>query len=170
MNLIAAVDENYAIGIDGKLIFSIPDDMKQFREKTKGKIVVMGRKTLESFSGGRPLKNRVNIVLSSTLKEMEGAIIVKDYPQLFFELLNYDPKDVFIIGGESIYKELYPYCKKAFITKVFKKEKADTYFPNLDNDENWVIIDESPIFSYNDLEFRYVLYENKDVKCFSKPV
>ena len=107
MNLIAAVDKNWAIGRNNKLLVSIPDDMKFFRETTTGKVVVMGRKTLESFPGKKPLKNRVNIVLTGDRSyQADGAVIVHDMEELHEELKKYPSEDIYVIGGESIYKQL----------------------------------------------------------------
>ena len=103
MNLIVAVDKNWAIGKDNKLLVSIPDDMKFFRETTSGKVVVMGRKTLESFPNGKPLKNRVNIVLTRDESyQVKDAIVVHSKEELDKELAKYNSDDIFVIGGESI--------------------------------------------------------------------
>ena len=119
MNLIVAVDKNWAIGKDNKLLVSIPDDMKFFRETTTGKVVVMGRKTLESFPNGKPLKNRVNIVLTRDPNyEVKDAIIVHSKEELDEELKKYNQDDIFVIGGESIYRMMLNDCKRAFVTYV----------------------------------------------------
>lgn len=108
MNLIAAVDANWAIGYKNKLLVSIPDDMKFFRQTTTGKVVVMGRKTLESFPNGQPLKNRVNIVLTGDKNyKVKDAIVVHDLDELHKELEQYNSEDVYVIGGESIYRQLW---------------------------------------------------------------
>ena len=130
MNLIVAVDKNWAIGKDNKLLVSIPDDMKFFRETTTGKVVVMGRKTLESFPNGKPLKNRVNIVLTRDPNyEVKDAIIVHSKDELDKELKKYNQEDIFVIGGESIYRLMLDDCQKAFVTYVDYAYDADTYFP-----------------------------------------
>ena len=119
MKLIAAVDKNWAIGYKNQLLVSIPSDMKQFRQKTTGHIVVMGRKTLESFPGGLPLKNRRNIVLTSNRNyQVKDAVIVHSEEELKEELKKYDTDEIFVIGGESIYRMLEPLCDEAFITKI----------------------------------------------------
>ena len=118
MNLIVAVDSNWAIGKENKLLVSIPQDMKFFRETTKGKVVAMGRKTLESFPGGQPLKNRVNVVLTTDKNyKVKDTVIVHTIEEMLDELKKYDSEDIFVIGGESIYRQLLPYCTKAYITK-----------------------------------------------------
>ena len=133
MNLIVAVDKNWAIGLHNKLLVSIPADMKFFRETTMGKVVVMGRKTLESFPGGQPLKKRTNIVLTSDQNyKVKDAVVVNSVEALLEELRQYNDEDIYVIGGESIYRQLLPYCKVAHITKIDHAYEADTYFPNLD--------------------------------------
>ncbi|MBQ3772896.1 MAG: dihydrofolate reductase, partial [Pseudobutyrivibrio sp.] len=111
MNLIVAVDKNWAIGKDNKLLVSIPDDMKFFRETTTGKVVVMGRKTLESFPNSKPLPNRVNIVLTRDAKyEAKGAVVVHSKEELNEELKKYNSDDIYVIGGESIYRLMLDEC------------------------------------------------------------
>ena len=118
MNLIVAVDKNWAIGLGNQLLVSIPQDMKFFRETTKGKVVAMGRKTLESFPGGQPLKNRVNVVLTTDKDyKTKGITLVHSIEDMVEELKKYEEEDVYVIGGETIYRQLLPYCKKAYITK-----------------------------------------------------
>ena len=159
MNLIVAVDRNWAIGKDNKLLVSIPDDMKFFRETTTGKVVVMGRKTLESFPNGKPLKNRVNIVLTRDPKySVDGAIIVHSREELDKELNKYDSNDIYVIGGESIYRLLLDDCHRAFVTYVDYSYDADTYFPNLDEKSEWKLAEESEEQTYYDIEFYFRTY------------
>ena len=107
MNLIAAVDQNWAIGNKNELLVRIPADQKFFRETTTGKVVVMGRKTLESFPNGLPLKNRTNIVLTHDhTYKVPGAVVVHDMDELHEELKKYDSEDIYVIGGETIYRQL----------------------------------------------------------------
>ena len=160
MNLIVAVDKNWAIGKDNKLLVSIPQDMKFFRETTIGKVVVMGRKTLESFPGGQPLKQRTNIVLTRDKKfTAKDAIIVHDVDELLEELKKYNSEDIYVIGGESIYRQLLPYCDLAHVTKINHAYEADTYFPNLDEKDEWVVTGVSDEQTYFNLEFEFVRYE-----------
>ena len=162
MNLIAAVDKNWAIGRNNKLLVSIPDDMKFYRETTTGKVVVMGRKTLESFPGKKPLKNRVNIVLTSDNSyQVDGAVIVHDMDELHEELKKYDSEDIFVIGGESIYRQLLDECDVAHITKIDFSYEADAWFPNLDEKEAWVVTADSEEQTYFDLEYHFYKYEKK---------
>ena len=160
MNLIAAVDKNWAIGYQNKLLTSIPEDMKFFRQTTTGKVVVMGRKTLESFPGKKPLKNRTNIVLTKNPSyQAEGAIVVHSDDELREELKKYDSEDIFVIGGESIYRQLLDECDKAYITKIEYAYTADAYFPNLDEKEEWKITAESEEHTCFDLEYFFLIYE-----------
>ena len=135
MNIIAAVDANWAIGYKNELLVKIPNDQKWFQKITTGKVVVMGRKTMETFPNGMPLKNRTNIVLTG-----DRALRVKD--------------------AELVYgiEELLPYCDTAYITKIDYTYQADRYFPNLDNDADWHIESESEEQTYFDLEYYFVKY------------
>ena len=119
MNIIVAVDKNWAIGKDNKLLVSIPADMKMFLKETQGKVVVMGRKTLESFPNGLPLKNRTNIVLTGNKDyNVKDAIIVHTVEELLEEIKKYPSEEVYCIGGDSVYKQLLPYCDTAHVTKL----------------------------------------------------
>ncbi len=160
MNLIAAVDRNWAIGKDNKLLVQIPMDMKFFRETTTGKVVVMGRKTLESFPNGLPLKNRTNIVLTHNKNyDGKGAIVVHSMEELKEELKQYNSEDIYIIGGEQIYQALVDDCDVAHITKIEYEYDADAYFPNLDEKPEWKITADSEEQTYFDLEFFFYKYE-----------
>lgn len=165
MNLIVAVDKNWAIGNGNKLLVSIPQDMKFFRETTKGKIVVMGRKTLESFPGGQPLKNRVNVVLTTDKNyKVNGTDVVHTIDEMLDELKKYPTEDIYIIGGESIYRQLLPYCDMAYVTKIDHAYDADTHFPNLDEDPQWEMTKISDEQTYFDLEYVFTIYERKELK------
>ena len=118
MRAIVCADKNWGIGYKNRLLVSIPSDMKFFRETTTGKVIVMGRKTLESFPNGMPLKNRINIVLTRDRNyEAKGAVIVHDEEELMNELGKYDTEQIYIIGGESVYKMMLSYCDKIYVTK-----------------------------------------------------
>ncbi|SFQ43878.1 dihydrofolate reductase [Lachnospiraceae bacterium XBB1006] len=159
MNLIVAVDKNWGIGYENKLLVSIPDDMKFFRETTTGNVVVMGRKTLESFPGGRPLKNRTNIVLTRDRNyDGKGAIVVHSKEELMEELAKYDSESIYVIGGESIYKMLLDECDVAHVTKIDYSYRADAYFPNLDEMAEWKIVADSDEQTYFDLEYKFYKY------------
>lgn len=160
MNLIAAVDQKWAIGKNNQLLVSIPADMKFFRETTLDKVVVMGRKTLESFPGGQPLKKRVNIVMTKDQKyQVKDAVVVHSLEELLEILKPYKEEDIYVIGGESIYRQLLPYCKLAHITKIDHAYEADTYFPNLDEDPEWELTGVSDEQTYFNLEYEFRRYE-----------
>ena len=160
MNLIAAVDKNWAIGCKNKLLVSIPADMKFFRETTVGKVVVMGRKTLESFPNGMPLKKRTNIVLThDKTYKVPDAILVHSMEELHEELKKYPSEDIYVIGGETIYKQLLDECDVAHITKIDYEFEADAYFPNLDELPDWKITQDSEEQTYFDLEYYFYKYE-----------
>ena len=161
MNLIAAVDENWAIGKNNQLLVSIPADMKFFRETTQGNVVIMGRKTLESFPQGQPLKNRVNIVITRNPSyKVKDAVVVHSVEEAIEESRKYDG-DVFVIGGESIYRAMLPYCDTALVTRIDYAYEADTWFPNLDEDEEWELTDEGEEQTCFDLEYAFTRYERK---------
>ena len=135
MELIAAADKNWAIGRDGKLLCHLPGDLKYFKEKTTGKTVVMGRKTLESLPGSKPLPNRRNIVLTKDPSfEKEGCEIVHSVDELF-DILGEEP--VMVMGGASVYEQLLPYCDSCYITKIDACFDADTYIANLDEKDDF---------------------------------
>ena len=159
MNIIAAVDANWAIGYKNELLVKIPNDQKWFQKITTGKVVVMGRKTMETFPNGMPLKNRTNIVLTGDRAlRVKDAELVYGIEELLEKLKQYNTEDVYVIGGESVYEELLPYCDTAYITKIDYTYQADRYFPNLDNDADWHIQSESEEQTYFDLEYYFVKY------------
>ena len=163
MNLIVNVDSNWAIGYRGKLLVSIPEDMKFFRSETTGKVVVLGRKTLDTFPGGQPLKNRTNIILTRNPNyQVKGANICHSVEEVLEELKKYNSEDVYIIGGDSIYKEFLPYCDVAHVTRTDHVYDADAWFPNLEEDPAWVLTGESEEKTYFDLEFRFCRYERRE--------
>ncbi len=167
MNLIAAVDNNWAIGKNNQLLVSIPADMKFFRTTTTGKVVVMGRKTLESFPNGQPLKNRVNIVLThDRTYRVKDAIVVYSMDELREELKKYDSEDIYVIGGESIYRQLVDECDVAHITKIDFVYDADAYFPNLDEKDEWEITADSEEQTYFNLIYHFLKYEKYEKKKF----
>jgi dihydrofolate reductase len=161
MNLILAADENWAIGYGGDLLCHIPGDLKFFKEHTSGKTVVMGRATLESLPGGKGLPNRTNIVITRNKDFSCERVqaVVHDMDELREELAKHD--DVFVIGGESIYKELLPLCDTCYITKIYDKFKADRYFVDLDADQDFQIIWQSDLKEENGIKYRFFKYERK---------
>ena len=160
MNIIVAVDKNWAIGKNNKMMWSIPADMRFFREKTTGHGVVMGRKTLESFPNGLPLKQRTNLILSRDRSyKVKGALVLHTMEELLEHLKEYDSSDIFIIGGESIYRQFLPYCDTAYVTRIDHAYDADTYFPNLDELLEWTMTEVSEEQTSFDLEFVFTKYE-----------
>ncbi|MFI3212161.1 MAG: dihydrofolate reductase [Eubacteriales bacterium] len=162
MNMIVAVDSNWAIGCKNDLLVRIPADHKFFREETMGKVVVLGRKTLETFPNGLPLKGRTNIILSTDLSyQVKDAVVVHSITELLEELKQYEPKDIYIIGGESIYRQMLPYCNVAHVTKIEHTYDADAYFPDLDKDDEWVVTGDSDEQVYFDIAYYFLRYEKR---------
>ena len=160
MNIIVAVDKNWAIGKDNKLLVAIPADMKMFRQETTGKVIVLGRKTLETFPGGLPLKNRTNIILTTNKDfKVKDATVVHSIEELLEEIKKYPSDQVYCVGGDSVYKQLLPYCDTAHVTKIDFGYEADRYFPNLDESPEWEITARSEEQTYFDLEYEFVKYE-----------
>lgn len=162
MKAILVADKNWGIGYNNKLLVSIPSDMKFFRQTTTGKVVVMGRKTLESFPNGLPLKNRTNIVLTGNSEyKVKDAVIVHSKEELMKELEKYDTEDIYVIGGESVYRMMLPYCDTVYVTKIDRAFQADTFFPNLDQMEEWELAEEGEEQTCFDLEFCFTRYERR---------
>ena len=160
MNLIAAVDRNWAIGYKNELLVRIPEDQKWFRETTTGKAVIMGRKTLESFPNKSPLKNRLNVVITSDMNySVPGAVVVHRIDEAVEAVRDYADDDVYVIGGESIYRQMLPLCSTAHITKVDYAYQADAHFPDLDKEEGWKITETSDERTYFDIIYEFVKYE-----------
>ena len=165
MKLIVAVDEKWGIGKDGDLLLSIPEDMKFFREKTRGKVLVMGYNTLISFPGSKPLPGRLNIVLNNEPGcRVGGAVVCGSIEQLYRLFLCFDGDDVFVIGGGSIYRQLLPACDAAYITKMRFIGGADTFIPNLDELPEWSVADESELFDHDGIAYSFVGYRNSAAK------
>lgn len=160
MNLIAAVDSNWGIGNKGQLLVSIPNDHKMFRQMTEGKVIVLGRKTLDTFPQGMPLPNRINIVLSKSQElKIKGAVVVHSIEGLLKELKKYDGGDIYIVGGASVYEQLLPYCDTAHITRIDHTYEADRYFPDLDHNKEWKITADSDEMTYFDIAYEFIKYE-----------
>ena len=162
MNLIVAADSKWGIGKDNGLLASLPTDMKYFRDHTVGKVVVMGRKTLESLPGKKGLPKRTNIVLSANPDfEAPGCRIVHSEYELFDELSAYDPDDIFLIGGASLYNRFYKYCSTLYITRMEGDLGADAFIVNIDEDEDYVLVSESEPITENGVTFRFLVYSRK---------
>jgi dihydrofolate reductase len=163
MNCIVNVDNNWGIGLKNKLLVSIPADLRFFQSKTKGKVVIFGRSTLETFPGGMPLKNRLNIVISRNPNySVPDALVAHSVEEAIKLASDYASEDVFVIGGASVYRQFLPYCDTAYVTRTDYCYDADTYFPNLDADPEWECIEEGEEQTYYDIVFRFTKYVRKD--------
>lgn len=157
MNLIVAVDQNWAIGKDGDQLVYLSEDLKRFKALTLGHPVILGRKTLATFPGGRPLKGRDNLILSTNPDfKVENARVFPNVEAL----LQAAPADSFVIGGESVYRALLPHCDTAYVTKIDHAFPADRYFPDLDADPAWALDESQPreVLEQDGLTFRYLTY------------
>lgn len=162
MNMIVAVDSNWAIGNKNQLLVSIPADHKMFRNETIGKVVVLGRKTLETFPGGKPLAGRTNIILSTKADyQVPDAIVVHSIDELLEELKKYETEMVYIIGGETVYRQMLPYSDTVHVTKIDHAYEADAFFPNLDADDEWEITADSDEQTYFDITYSFLKYQRK---------
>lgn len=163
MNCIVNVTENWGIGRENGLLVSISADLKRFRQLTTGKTVILGRKTLSTFPGGKPLKNRENLVLSrdETL-EIPGARVVHSLDELRDVCRTVPTENLCVIGGASVYELLLPYCHEALLTKTLCSPEADAFFPSLDELPNWHVRQCSEVLEENGVRFQYVDYENEN--------
>jgi len=160
MNLIVAVAKDWGIGCENQLLFRIPEDQKYFKKTTTGKVVVMGHNTFKSLPGGKPLKDRTNIVLSRDTALSIPGVVVCNSSNLLEYLKNYAPQDIFIIGGAVIYSEFINLCQRAYVTKFDATTPADTFFPNIDEMPNWKLVDESAKKEHDGLVYKFCVYEN----------
>ena len=161
MKLIVCVDSEWGIGYKNQLLVRITSDQKFFRTTTTGNVVVMGRKTLDSFPGQKPLKDRVNIVLTSAKNPevRDSEIYVNSIEECLEEVKKYPDKEVFIIGGSSVYEQFLPYCDTAYVTRVDRAFSKDAYFPNLDKDPEWELAEEGEEQTYFDNTFSFNTYK-----------
>ena len=166
MKAIVAVDKKWGIGKKNGLLFSLPADMNYFKEKTFGKVVVMGSNTLKSFPNGKPLKNRTNIVLYPNGEKRDDCVVVGSLSELSEELKKYEKDDVFIIGGAMFYKTMLPYCDEVFVTKVDADGEAEVFFENLDERKEWKLVSESEKITTNGYDIKFTVYKNDEVKEF----
>lgn len=166
MRAILHADKEWGIGKNNGLMFRIPADMKFFKETTIGNIVVMGSNTLKSFPGGKPLKDRLNIVLYPDGEERGDCLIVRSLDELFSEIKKYPPEKVFVIGGMMMYRTLLPYCDEVLVTKVDAVGGADAYFENLDKNPDFKLVYESEPQETNGYTVRFTTYKNTNVKQY----
>ncbi len=162
MKLIAACDKNWAIGKDGRLLVSIPSDMKRFKEYTTGNVIVAGRKTVETFPGGQALPDRVNIILTKDPRyNLKGARISHSLEKVQEMAKEYEGKDIYVVGGASVYEQMLKLCDTAIITKIDYEYSADAFFPNLDENNEWEKVYESEEQTYFNIEYRFEEYRRK---------
>ncbi len=155
MNAIVIVDRNWGIGYEGEQMVYLAPDLKRFQSLTSGHAIILGRKTLETFPGGRPLKNRQNLILSRQEGlSIEGATVYGSVEAL----LEAAPEDAFVVGGASVYRQLLSDCERVFVTKVQGSYPADSFFPNLDQDARWSVEAEEGPFEYEGTTYCYVTY------------
>lgn len=161
MKAIVAVDKNWGIGRGKKLLVHLPGDLNYFKEKTLGKIVVMGRETLESLPGKRPLPGRRNIVLTRNRGYGTECPLCHSKQELLDLIMGENDEDVFIIGGEKVYRDFLPSCDTCYVTKIDESYDADKFFPNLDEDDDFSLIGESPTYEENGTRYKFVEYRRK---------
>ena len=166
LKMIVAVDRNWGIGKANGLLFRLKKDMEFFRARTTGAVVVMGGNTLRSLPGGQPLKGRDNIVL--TAGEAAGCLTVKTIAQLFATLKQYDNRDIFVIGGASLYRQLAPYCSEALVTKVDADGGADAFIDNLDENPGWRLEGRSDLIEDGEFNITFNTYKNYALKRFGE--
>ena len=160
MNLIASATLDWGLGCQNELLFHVKADMVQFRKKTTGNVVVMGRKTFLSLPNQKPLRDRVNIVLSADRTfAPDGVTVVRSVDELLDVLRAYDGDRVFVIGGGGVYRTLLPLCDKAYITRFYAKKTADTFLPDLDADDAWRLAGRSALHEQDGLYYSFDLYE-----------
>lgn len=165
MIAIVNVTPDWGIGKDGRLLVAVRDDLKRFRRLTEGKTVIYGRKTLSTFPGGKPLKNRRNLILSGSRSyEVEGAEVCRSLAEVLEKVKDTPADDIFLIGGASVYRQLLPYCDRALVTKTFTDAPADSFFPDLEALPNWEQTAASEVMEENGIPYQYIDYANQEVK------
>ena len=162
MNLIVVVDKNWGIGKKNGLLFRLPRDMQFFREKTTGKVIVVGANTFRSFPNGA-LPNRVNVVLDDSGRTYENAVTVSTVEELRKHLSEFNSNDVYVCGGAAVYKLLLSFCKTAYVTKVQSDGNAEVFFPNLDDMPNWQLVEQSAPVTDNGHTLSFCTYQNTEI-------
>ena len=162
MKMIAVQERGGGIGRDRDLLISLPSDMKYFRSTTMGKTVIMGRKTLESFPGRKPLPKRRNIVLSRTLSGGEGFEVCRSLEQLMDMLSEEEKQEAFVIGGGEIYELLLPLTEEAYITEIDAELPADTFIPVFRELAGWTCAWRSEAVEENGVTYTFAVYRRKE--------
>lgn len=161
MKGIVVVDKNWGIGREGGLLTHLPGDLKYFKEKTLGKVIVMGRRTLESLPGRKPLPGRTNIVLTKDPNFIADCIVMHSLEELLEELKKYPQEDIFICGGANVYEQFLPYCDTYFVTKMEESFNADRHLENLDQNNEFEVCWESEPQMENGIEYKFLEYRRK---------
>lgn len=160
MNLMVTADENWAIGKGNQVSIRIPREQKLFMEETAGKVIVMGRKTFQNIYQGLAVQGRTNIILSENKAlQIKGATVVHSIAELLEEIAQYPTEDVYVVGGESVYRQLLPYCTVAHVTKLDHAYAADKYVENLDQSSEWKLTADSDEQTYFDIAYEFRKYE-----------
>lgn len=165
MKAIVAVDKEWGIGKNNDLLFHLSQDLKYFKDKTMGKVIVMGGNTLLSFPKSKPLPNRTNIVLTDVYTR-DDCIVCPTLEELSKELKKYDTNDVFIVGGAMFYNTMIDYCDEAYVTRVDEVGGAQVFFPNLDEKENWIEVERGEPIVDNGHVISFTKLKNTNVKEF----
>ena len=157
MNAVVAVYADWGIGAEGTQPVTVKADRRHFRELTEGAAVIVGRKTLADFPGGKPLKNRVNLVLTRSVEAIEGAVTVRSVAEAVRAAAQYER--CFVIGGASVYRVMLPWIDRVYVTKLDCTPKSDVFFPNLDRDSDWMLTGAGAPLEENGLRYRFLIYE-----------
>ena len=161
MNIIVAVDKNWGIGKNGDMLIYIPDDLKYFKEKTLKNVIVAGRKTVETFPNGKPLLDRVNIIMTRDKSYKNGdAIVCSTVDEVMSVVSDYRDKEVFVVGGESVYRQFLDKCDKAYVTKLdYSFSDVDTFMVNLDESPFWEVESQSETKYLNGIGYKFLVYK-----------
>lgn len=162
MNLVVAADRHWADGKDGRVLVDIPGDRQMLMKETLGKVLVMGRKTLESLPGGRPFASRRNLVLTRNGNyRVKGAQVCISLEEALKTLEEFDTRDVYIIGGQSMYEQFLPYADTVHVTRIDYTYDADSFFPNLEQDGDWEMTEEGEEQTYFDLCYTFQRFQRR---------
>ncbi len=162
MEAIVAVFSDWGIGSEGTQQVVLKADRKHFRELTDGAAVLVGRRTLEDFPGGKPLKGRHNIVITRQEIEIEGAQVVHSESEAVEAAREYER--CLIIGGASVYRQMLPYVDTVHITQIDRQPQSDSFFPNLDESPDWRCLSRGPWLEEDGIPYRFVTYQREPIK------